>query len=142
MEKIKIGYMGGVWDLFHVGHLNYIKEAKKHCDYLIVDVTPDRLVFEQKNKYPVIGENDRLEVIRAIKYVDKSNISDEGRDFSALEKYGYNVLFISGDHQGKDYYNKLEEEMKAKGIEVIYIPYTQNISSTKIKQDIQSREKI
>lgn len=137
MAKIKIGYMGGVWDLFHVGHLNYMKAAKKYCDFLIVDVTPDRLVYKQKNKYPIISEENRLAVIRAIKYVDHAEISDETRDYGALEKYGFNVLFISGDHQGKDYYNKLEEDMKKRGVKVIYIPYTQGISSTKIRHSIK-----
>ena len=63
MAKVRIGYMGGCWDLFHVGHLNYIREAKKNCDYLIVDVTPDEIMFKQKNKYPIIKEEDRLEIL-------------------------------------------------------------------------------
>ena len=136
MGKVKIGYLGGCWDLFHVGHLNYIREAKKRCDYLIVDVTPDEIVFKQKNKYPVISEFNRLEVVKAIKYVDRAELSDEGRDFSALEKYGYNILFISEDHRGKEYYNNLEQKMKELGVEVVYIPYTKGISSTKIRSDL------
>ena len=137
MSKIKIGCLGGCWDLFHVGHLNYIREAKKRCDYLIVNVTPDELVYKQKNKYPVINEKERLEIISAIKYVDKAELSDEGRDIGALEKYGYNVLFLSEDHKGKEYYNNLEAEMKELGVEVVYIPYTQGISSTQIKAKIE-----
>ena len=136
MSKVKIGYLGGCWDLFHVGHLNYIREAKKQCDYLIVDVTPDEVMFKQKNKYPIIGEENRLEVIRAIKYVDRAELSDEGRDFGALKKYGYNVLFLSEDHRGKEYYNNLEAKMNKLGVEVIYIPYTQGISSTKIREGL------
>ena len=133
MEKTKVGYLGGCWDLFHVGHLNYIREAKKRCDYLIVEVTPDEIVFEQKNKYPIIGEDDRLEVVRAIKYVDRAELSDSGRDKSAWERYHFNVLFLSEDHKGKEYYNQLEKEMNDLGVEVIYIPYTKRISSTKIR---------
>lgn len=140
MEKVRIGYLGGVWDLFHIGHLNYIKKAKEMCDYLIVDVTPDELVFRQKQKYSVIGEKDRLEVVRAIKYVDRAELSDDGRDIGALEKYGYNVLFLSEDHRGKEYYNNLEKEMMRRGVEVIYIPYTQGISSTQIKKDVKKKE--
>ena len=136
MGKVKIGYLGGCWDLFHVGHLNYIREAKKRCDYLIVDVTPDEIMFKQKNKHPIIGEQNRLEVVRAIKYVDRAELSGEGRDLEALEKYGYNILFISEDHKGKEYYNNLEKEMKEKGVEVVYIPYTQGISSTQIRADL------
>lgn len=136
MGRVKIGYLGGCWDLFHVGHLNYIREAKKRCDYLIVDVTPDEIMFKQKNKYPIIGEQNRLEVIRAIKYVDRAELSGEGRDEEALEKYGYNILFISEDHKGKEYYNNLEKEMKEKGVEVVYIPYTKGISSTQIRADM------
>lgn len=136
MGRVKIGYLGGCWDLFHVGHLNYIREAKKRCDYLIVDVTPDEIMFKQKNKYPIIGEQNRLEVIRAIKYVDRAELSGEGRDEEALEKYGYNILFISEDHKGKEYYNNLEKEMKEKGVEVVYIPYTKGISSTQIRANM------
>ena len=136
MTKVRIGYLGGCWDLFHVGHLNYIREAKRRCDYLIVDVTPDEIMYGQKNKYPIIGEKNRLEVIRAIKYVDRAELSGEGRDYEALEKYGYNVLFLSEDHKGKEYYNLLEAEMNKLGVEVVYIPYTQGISSTKIREGL------
>ncbi len=139
MSKIKIGYLGGCWDLFHIGHLNYIRTAKSLCDFLIVDVTPDEIVFKQKNKMPIIGENDRLEVVRAIKYVDRAELSDEDRDQGALKKYGYNVLFLSEDHKGKEYYNKLEEEMRRLGVEVIYLPYTQGISSTQIRAQLHGR---
>ena len=139
MSKIKIGYLGGCWDLFHIGHLNYIRTAKSLCDFLIVDVTPDEIVFKQKNKMPIIRENDRLEVVRAIKYVDRAELSDEDRDQGALKKYGYNVLFLSEDHKGKEYYNKLEEERRRLGVEVIYLPYTQGISSTQIRAQLHER---
>ena len=139
MSKIKIGYLGGCWDLFHIGHLNYIRTAKSLCDFLIVAVTPDEIVFKQKNKMPIIRENDRLEVVRAIKYVDRAELSDEDRDQGALKKYGYNVLFLSEDHKGKEYYNKLEEEMRRLGVEVIYLPYTQGISSTQIRAQLHER---
>lgn len=141
MAKIKIGYMGGVWDLFHVGHLNAMKEAKKYCDYLIVEATPDNIVYQQKNKKPIIGEDDRLEVIRAIRYVDRAELSDEKRDLGAFDKYGFDVLFISEDHRGKEYYNNLEKTMRAKGVEVIYIPYTKRISSTKIRETMKDERK-
>ena len=133
MSKVRIGYLGGCWDLFHVGHLNYIRTAKELCDYLIVDVTPDEIMFKQKNKYPIIGEENRLAVVRAIKYVDRAELSDDERDLGALKKYGYNILFLSEDHKGKEYYNDLEEKMKKMGVKVIYIPYTDGISSTKIR---------
>ena len=139
MEKIRIGYLGGCWDLFHVGHLNYIRNAKVHCDYLIVDVTPDELVFQQKNKYPIISEENRLEVVRAIRYVDKAGLSDEERDMGALNKYGYNILFISEDHKGKPYYDRLEKKMKELGVDVVYIPYTKGISSTIIRTSLGDR---
>ena len=137
MAKVKIGYLGGCWDLFHVGHLNCIRRAKEQCDYLVVDVTPDEIVFLQKNKYPIIDEKGRLAVVRAIKYVDRAELSGEGRDLGAWKKYGYNILFLSEDHKGKEYYNNLEDEMKELGVEVVYIPYTDGISSTKIRASLQ-----
>lgn len=136
MSKVKVGYIGGCWDLFHVGHLNCIRKAKEYCDFLVVDVTPDKIMFEQKKKYPIINEVDRLEILRAIEYVDRAELSDEKRDFGAWKKYGYNVLFLSEDHKGKEYYNNLEKEMRKLGVEVVYIPYTSGISSTKIREDI------
>ena len=141
MGKVRIGYLGGCWDLLHVGHINYIRKAKELCDYLIVEVTPDQLVFAQKHEFPTISEQNRLEVVRAIKYVDRAELSDEKRDMGALEKYGYNVLFLSDDHKGKDYYNKLEEKMRDLGVEVVYLPYTKEISSTKIKESINDKNK-
>lgn len=137
MNDKKIGYLGGCWDLFHVGHLNCIIEAKKRCDFLIVDVTPDNIVFQQKGKMPFIGEDDRLAVVRAIKYVDRAELSDEKRDVGAYEKYHFNVLFVSEEHRGKEYYKELEEEMLKRGVKVVYIPYTTRISSTKIKEKIK-----
>ena len=139
MSKVKIGYLGGCWDLFHIGHLNYIREAKKRCDYLIVDVTPDKIMYKQKNKYPIIGEANRLAVVRAIKYVDRAELSDEDRDFGALKKYGFNILFISEDHKGKDYYNNLEKTMNELGVTVVYLPYTKGISSTQIRNDLRKQ---
>ncbi|MDO5475067.1 MAG: adenylyltransferase/cytidyltransferase family protein [Candidatus Saccharibacteria bacterium] len=141
MGRVRIGYLGGCWDLFHAGHLNYIKKAKENCDYLIVDATPDEIVFKQKGRYPIINEQDRLSVLRAIKYIDRAELSDDGRDMAAFEKYGYNVLFLSEDHRGKDYYNDLERKMKGLGVDVIYIPYTYEISSTMIKDKIGNNNK-
>lgn len=137
MSKIKIGYMGGVWDLFHVGHLNCLERAKQMCDYLVVDVTPDEIVFKQKQKYPVIDEKSRMRIVGAVKCVDYVGLSDERRDYGALDNYGFNVLFLSEDHKGKEYYNELEMRMKKNGVEVIYIPYTGGVSTTEIVRKIQ-----
>ena len=142
MEKDnkKIGYLGGCWDLFHIGHLNCIRAAKSLCDYLIVEVTPDEIMFSQKQKYPIIKENDRLEIIRAIKYVDHAELSDSSRDLGALKKYQYNVLFISDDHRGKPYYVELEKDLSARGIEIVYLPYTNGISSTIIRSRLNEQD--
>ena len=140
MGKVRVGCLGGCWDLFHVGHLNYIKEANELCDYLVVDVTPDRIIYEQKHSYPTINERDRMEVVRAIKYVDRVGFSDERREMGALEKYGFDVLFLSEDHLGEAHYDGVAREMQKRGVEVVYLPYTKGISSTKIKENISQRK--
>lgn len=138
---MKIGYTAGVYDLFHIGHLNLLKNAKDKCDYLIVGVTTDELV-RYKGKAPIITLTERIEIVKAIKYVDKVVIQDNLDKFEAWKKYHYDILFVGDDWKGNSKWIEYECLLKEKGAQVCYLPYTKTTSSTllssvlkKIKQD-------
>lgn len=140
MKPYKIGYTTGVFDLFHVGHLNILKRAKEQCDYLIVGVSTDELVKEYKNKQPVISHQQRMEVVESIRYVDKV-VPQVNRDkFAAWEELNFDVMFVGDDWKGKPLFQEIERKLNLVGAEVIYFPYTQGISSTLIKE--KSKEKV
>ena len=137
MEKhYKIGFTDGVYDMFHVGHLNMIKEAKKRCDYLIVGVHSDEIVESYKHHKTVIDEEDRREIIESIKYVDKAVINRTRDKLELWNMYHFDVVFIGDDWKGTDRWNNFEKILGEKGISVEYIPYTTRISSTMIREKI------
>ena len=123
--------------MFHVGHLNLIKNAKNHCDYLIVGVTTDRLCINEKNVTPIIGEKDRAEIIKSLKYVNKVVFQDTYDKFEAFEKYKFNRMFVGSDWKNSRKWNILEKEFKKFNVEIIYFDYTKNISSSILKQKIK-----
>ena len=129
MKKEIIGYTAGVYDLFHIGHLNLLKNAKENCDKLIVALTTDELVT-YKGKTPVIPLNERMEIVKAIRYVDEVVIQDDLDKFNAWEKYHYDILFVGDDWKGTDKWNKYEHQLAEVGAKVIYLPYTKTTSST------------
>ncbi len=132
-----IGYTTGVYDLFHIGHLNLLKNAKKHCDKLIVGVTSDEAA-QYKNKKPFISQEERMEIVSSIKYVDEVVLQDDLDKIKAWHKYHYDVLFVGSDWQGTDKWNKYEEELEKVGAKVIYLPYTKTTSSTILQQTIKN----
>lgn len=140
MKKYKVGYTAGVYDLFHVGHLNLLKRAKEQCDYLIVAVTVDELV-SYKNKTAVIPFEDRIQIVEAIKYVDKAVPQVSMDKMAAWEKYHFDVMFVGDDWKGTDKWNKLEEDFKKKGVDIIYFPYTKKVSSTMLREKIKNKDK-
>ena len=131
-----IGYTTGVYDLFHIGHLNLLKNAKAQCDYLIVGVTSDEAA-QYKNKKPFISQEERMEIVSAIKYVDKVVLQEDLDKIKAWEKYHYNILFVGSDWQGTDKWNRYEVELKEKGAKVVYLPYTKTTSSTILQNTIK-----
>ena len=92
-KKYKVGYTTGVFDMFHIGHLNILRRAKELCECLIVGVTTDELCFMRKNKYPLINQQDRMEIVRAIRYVDEVVFQESMDKLSAVKEYGCNVVF-------------------------------------------------
>ena len=135
-KKYKVGYTDGTFDLFHVGHLNIIEAAKEYCDYLIVAVHGDDVVKEMKPNSPVIGEQERRRIVEAIKGVDQAEIT-RFRDKKKLwDLYHFDVIFIGDDYQGTERWNKFEKELKAVGVDVVYLPYTKSTSSSSIRQRV------
>lgn len=136
-KKYKVGYTTGVFDLFHVGHLNILKRAKEMCDYLIVGVSTDELVKEYKQKTPVISFEERKAIVEAIKYVDKV-VPQQNRDKkAAFEDLKFDVIFVGDDWKGSDVFSEVDKYMKEHGGQgVEYIPYTQKTSSTILKETL------
>ena len=135
-EDVKpiIGYATGVFDLFHIGHLNIIKNASAMCDRLIVGVSTDELSLQIKGKKPVIQFEERIEIVRSLKYVDIAVPQEEINEIGDWEKYHFHRLFKGDDWRGHQKWIRLEQEFKTKNVEVIYFPYTKKTSSTKLSK--------
>lgn len=125
-----IGYTTGVYDMFHIGHLNILKRAKEQCDYLIVGVSTDELVQHDKHKTPIIPFSERCAIVEAIKYVDKVVPQFDKNKFGAWEKYHFNKMFVGSDWKGTPQWVKFEEEFASVGVEIVYLDHTDGISST------------
>ncbi|MFJ8512848.1 adenylyltransferase/cytidyltransferase family protein [Lysinibacillus xylanilyticus] len=132
-----IGYTAGVYDLFHIGHLNLLKNAKGMCEKLIVGVTTDELV-QYKGKSPVIPFEDRIEIVRNIKYVDAVVAQADMDKLEMCKKLKANVLFVGDDWYNTDKWNSYEKEFNEAGIEIVYFPYTKGVSSTQITKALKA----
>ena len=139
MKKYKIGYTAGVFDLFHIGHLNLLRNAKKYCDYLMVGVNCDNLVKTYKNKTPIINESDRLEIVNSIKCVDEAFIVDTLDKVAILKNHKFDVVFIGSDWKGNERWNQTEIELAKFGVDVVYLPHTSGISSSVINSKIKNK---
>lgn len=136
MKKYIVGYTTGVFDMFHIGHLNILRRAKEKCDYLIVGVSTDELVMEYKNKTPIIPFEERAEIVRSIDCVDRV-IAQENRDkYAAWRELKFDVMFVGDDWKGKPLFMKVEEEFKKVGVDVVYFPYTKDTSSTILREKL------
>ena len=133
-----IGYTTGVFDLFHIGHLNILKRAKEKCDFLIVGVSTDELVMQYKNKTPVISYNERVQIVEAIRYVDRVVPQTHRDKFAAWEEYKFDRMFVGDDWKGSPLFNELEEKFKPFGVEIVYFPYTEGTSSTMLKKALDT----
>ena len=141
MKKYKIGYTQGTFDLFHIGHLNLLKKAKELCDYLIVGVNSDELVKEYKNKETNICEEQRLEIVKALKVVDDAVIAETLEKLVAYKKFKFNAIFIGDDWRGNERWKKTEEDLKSVGAVVEYLPHTEGISTTILSTAIENERK-
>jgi glycerol-3-phosphate cytidylyltransferase len=135
-SRFRVGYTAGVYDLFHIGHLTLLKNAKGLCDKLIVGVTVDELV-SYKNKRAVIPFEERLEIVRSIKYVDAAIPQYDMDKFEMWNKLSFDVMFVGDDWYRSDKWVQLEEKFNDVGVRVVYFPYTPGTSSTIINQTLR-----
>ena len=120
--------------MFHIGHLNILKKAKALCDYLIVGVSTDELVREYKHKTPIIKFNERLNIVSSIKYVDKALAQTSMNKIDAWNNLHFDVMFHGSDWENSEMYNKIVEEFRQVGVDVIFLPHTPGTSSTFLKE--------
>jgi glycerol-3-phosphate cytidylyltransferase len=133
-KKYKIGYTTGVFDMFHIGHLNILKRAKEQCEYLIVGVSTDEVVQQYKNKTPIIRFEERCAIVEAIKYVDKVVPQTSMNKMDAYKELKFDVLFHGSDWQGSNMYDQIIKQFAEVGVDVVFLPHTDGISSTLIRE--------
>ena len=134
-----IGYTTGVFDMFHRGHLNILRRAKEQCDYLIVGVSTDELVQHDKNKTPIIPFDDRCAIVSAIRYVDKVVPQVNKNKFSAWEDLHFNIMFVGSDWEGTPQWIEYEKQFLPVGVNIVYLPHTDGISSTILREILNNR---
>lgn len=141
MKKYRIGYTTGVYDMFHIGHLNILKRAKEQCDYLIVGVTTDALCYVRKGKYPIICEAERMAIVEELRCVDQVVPQEDMDKLAAVRKYHADAVFVGSDWKGTDAWNQYEKEFADVGCTVVYLDHTDGISSTILRDRLNSGEK-
>lgn len=135
-KKYKIGYTSGVFDLFHIGHLNILKRSKELCDYLIVGVNTDELVETYKKKRTVISFEERIAIVESIKYVDQVIAQKNLDKMEVWNNHKFDAVFIGSDWKGSQRWKDTEEILKTVGADVVYLPYTINTSSSILKETL------
>lgn len=137
MEKKRIiGYTTGVFDMFHIGHLNILKRAKEQCDYLIVGVSTDELCKSYKKKEPIIPYEERKAIIEAIKYVDEVVPQTDRNKFAAWQRIGFDIMFVGDDWKNSPLFIELEKKFKDVGVKIVFFPYTKTTSSTILREKL------
>ena len=139
-KHYKIGYTTGVYDMFHIGHLNILRRAKGLCDYLVVGVTTDELCYKRKHKYPIICETERLEIIQAIRYVDQAIFQTNMDKVSAAQRLGADVVFVGSDWKNTPSWLAYEKELKKINCDVIYLDHTDGISSSILRKKLNDND--
>ena len=131
-----IGYTTGVYDMFHIGHLNILKRAKEQCDYLIVGVSTDELVLQDKHKTPIISFAERCAIVEAIKYVDQVVPQSDKNKFGAWKKYHFHKMFVGSDWKGTPQWKTFEQQFAPVGVQIVYLDHTDGISSTILRDKL------
>ena len=138
-KKYKIGYTAGVFDLFHIGHLNILRRAKELCEVLIVGVTTDELCLQRKGKDPVVCEHDRMELVAAIRYVDRVIAQKDMDKQKAVLACHADAVFFGSDSQGTAAWQQYERELAEIGCDVVYFPHTEGVSSSILRKRLEEK---
>ena len=134
MKKYKLGYTQGVYDMFHIGHLNLLNNARDLCEHLIVGVNSDELVTQYKHKLPVIPEEERRLIVANIKAVDACEIVDTLDKVENYKRFHYDVVFIGDDWKGNARWTQTEKDLAPYGVDVVYLPHTKGVCSTDLRK--------
>lgn len=137
LDRVRVGYAPGVYDLFHIGHLNILRASKMHCDYLIAGVLTDHKAELVKGLTPMVPQVERIEIVRHICFVDEAVLEDLPTKLAMQQRLGFNVIFKGDDWKGTAQGDALEREFAAVGVEVSYLPYTVHTSSTELRRAIR-----
>lgn len=135
---MKIGYTTGVFDLFHIGHLMILKKASEQCDHLIVGVTTDELVLKRKNKQPIVPLEERMEIVRSIKYVNSVVVQNSMDKMDAWDVIRFNRMFVGDDWKGTPQWEEIEKEFSKFNVDIVYFPYTKQTSSSILKEALEN----
>lgn len=139
-KKYKIGYTTGVYDMFHIGHLNILRRAKDLCEYLIVGVSTDECVESYKHKTPVIPYEQRAAIVESIKYVDEVVPQTSMDKLKFLKERHFDVMFHGNEWKGTELYNKYEEEFAKHGAKIEYLTHTDGISSSLLREKVNGNK--
>lgn len=137
MRKKVIGYTTGVFDMFHIGHLNILKRAKQQCDFLIVGVSTDELVQKEKNKTPIICFQERLEIVKELRCVDMVVTQHNKDKLQAWNEYHFDKMFVGSDWKGTPQWTQFEQQFAPLNVEIVYLPHTDGISSTILAEEVK-----
>ena len=137
MNSMITGYTTGVYDMFHIGHLNLLRRAREQCDYLIVGVSTDELVRREKHKTPVIPYEERAAIVAALRCVDRVVPQTDKDKFRSWETYRFQKMFVGSDWKGTPQWEAYEREFEPTGVEIVYLPHTDGISSTLLTEVIK-----
>ncbi|MBN9613324.1 MAG: adenylyltransferase/cytidyltransferase family protein [Actinobacteria bacterium] len=135
---LRIGYAAGAFDLFHLGHLNLLRHAKQHCDVLVAGVVSDEMLRTVKHIEPVIPTTERVEIVRAIRYVDEVHVERTPDKLDAWREVGFTHFFKGDDWRGTERGERLEQRFAEVGVEVVYFPYTAHTSSTRLREALDA----
>ena len=131
-----VGYVPGVFDMFHIGHLNLIRRARLECDYLIAGVVSDAVAFELKDRYPAIPEDERIEVVSSIRFVDEVHMEQTVDKFQTWEIVKFDVVFKGDDWKGSPKWVDLESQFAAVNARVVFLPYTPHLSTSERRKQL------